>query len=271
MTGCWASQSICRSGWCVRSSAAMATSRRAWPSPIGDERYSARFGRRGGAHPRASVSRVGCTRVDEVLDEAVDEDRVAGVRTVAAARDRDEPAAGERRRARRPAACGPDRVLVAVDDEHRARGLARSTARKHVVVAAMQATRRVGQRAGLDLEAPADAVLDLLGRVRLGEHPPEEELEEALVVALPVVPVVLGPALGRCRAAPRTGARGARDAPGPAAPRHRSTTKPEHPLGWSAATWMPHSAPHESPTSTARRCRWRRARRACRRRTARCV
>ena len=68
-----------------RSSAAMATSRRAWPSPIGDDRYSARFGRLRGAHPRA-LGRCGrAIRVDEVLDQVVDEDRVACVGHVAAA------------------------------------------------------------------------------------------------------------------------------------------------------------------------------------------
>ena len=38
VTGCCASQSISRSGRSRLSSLAMATSRRAWPSPIGDER-----------------------------------------------------------------------------------------------------------------------------------------------------------------------------------------------------------------------------------------
>ena len=37
VTGCWASQSISRSGWSLRSSSAIATSRWACPRPIGDE------------------------------------------------------------------------------------------------------------------------------------------------------------------------------------------------------------------------------------------
>ena len=37
VTGCCASQSISRSGCSLRSSSAIATSRRAWPSPIGEE------------------------------------------------------------------------------------------------------------------------------------------------------------------------------------------------------------------------------------------
>jgi hypothetical protein len=55
--------------------------------------------------------------------------------------------------------------------------------------------RRVRQRAGIRLERPPDAVLDLLGRVRLREHLREEELEEPEVIALPVVTVVLRPPL----------------------------------------------------------------------------
>ena len=45
MTGSCASQSISRSGWSARSSRAMATSRSAWPRPIGLEMKSARRGR----------------------------------------------------------------------------------------------------------------------------------------------------------------------------------------------------------------------------------
>src|SRR4029453_12350500 len=46
VTGSWASQSISRPGTCARSSRAMARSRRAWPSPMGEDRYRARLGRR---------------------------------------------------------------------------------------------------------------------------------------------------------------------------------------------------------------------------------
>jgi len=58
VTGCWASQSTFRSGCSLRSSSATARSRRACPSPIGDDRYSTRrrrssglVHRRGGAVP----------------------------------------------------------------------------------------------------------------------------------------------------------------------------------------------------------------------------
>ena len=50
------------------------------------------------------------------------------------------------------------------------------------------------ERLGVGLEAPADAVLALLGGVRLGEALREEELEEVLVVLEPVVAVPLPPA-----------------------------------------------------------------------------
>ena len=45
VTGSCASQSIVSPGWSRRSSCTIATSRQAWPRPIGDETYSARFDR----------------------------------------------------------------------------------------------------------------------------------------------------------------------------------------------------------------------------------
>ena len=55
VTGSCASQSICSSGCSARSSRAMATSRHAWPRPIGEETKSARrrlpIARRHGAVP----------------------------------------------------------------------------------------------------------------------------------------------------------------------------------------------------------------------------
>ena len=55
VTGCWASQSISRSGCSSRSSSAIATSRWAWPSPIGEETYSARLRRE--LRPAATAAR----------------------------------------------------------------------------------------------------------------------------------------------------------------------------------------------------------------------
>jgi hypothetical protein len=102
-----------------------------------------------------------------------------------------EVAAGDVRE-RRSARVGADRVVAAVDHEH---GTAHALAALAEALDRRHAPRRVDQRLRIGVESPADAVLDLLGRVRLGEHPPEEELEEARVVAQPVVAVVLGPAL----------------------------------------------------------------------------
>ena len=64
------------------------------------------------------------------------------------------------------------------------------------------------------VEAPGDAVLDLLGRVRLGEHLAEEELEEAAVVAAASSAGCTSPSPRRSRARRRTGTRRARDRAG---------------------------------------------------------
>src|SRR5947209_4547226 len=58
---------------------------------------------------------------------------------------------------------------------------------------------RRDERFGRRLEAPGDAVLDLLRGVRLGEDLREEELQEVEVVLQPVVAVVLRPALVRVK------------------------------------------------------------------------
>ena len=136
-----------------------------------------------------------------------------------------------------------DRVVVAVDDEDGA--ATRSQAfRNASVTATLETPRGVGQRPWLGLEAPSDAVLDLLRRVRFAEHLTEEELEEVLVVALPVVAVVLGPTLGGFESDPGTGTRCARRLDG----RERNCRADRH---------------HAEHTLGARRLRpaWSRARR----------
>ena len=74
----------------MRSSSAIATSRWAWPRPIGEEMYSARLRR---ALPRAQRGRAGGGD-DELADQQVDPDRVAHVRAVAGALEQDQIAAG---------------------------------------------------------------------------------------------------------------------------------------------------------------------------------
>jgi hypothetical protein len=66
------------------------------------------------------------------------------------------------------------------------------------VLLAGRRERRVHEeqvRRGRGFQGPADTVLALLGRVRLGKHLAEEELEVPWPVAQHVVPVDLGPAL----------------------------------------------------------------------------
>ena len=79
------------------------------------------------------------------------------------------------------------------------------------------------QELGGSVEPVGDGVLDLLRRMRLGEHLAEEELEEAALVGADVVTVLLLPALGRVALlveglvrghAPRVARDEMRDAPG---------------------------------------------------------
>ena len=198
VTGCWASQSISRSGCSLRSSSAMATSRCAWPNPIGEEMNSARLGRDLPRTHRCRRRRRWMDRLDELPQEQVHLHRIAGVGEVTGAFEVDEGAVGalgqlDRPRLRR------DGVLVAGDHQHRAvHALAQVDERLADLLGGAHQPHpegRVDQRLGRGLQPPADAVLDLLGGVRLAARLREEELEEALVVAPPVVLVVLVPAL----------------------------------------------------------------------------
>ena len=87
----------------------------------------------------------------------------------------------------------PDRVVAAVHDQHRAADPGRELAHRSLVKPGRGHGR--DQRLRRCLQAPANAVLDLLGRMRFGEHLGEEELQELPVVRQPVVPVELLPAL----------------------------------------------------------------------------
>ena len=97
-------------------------------------------------------------------------------------------------RGERDPAAGPgDRIGRALDHQHRAANPAAQLARGRLVQAVADLRRDEGLGGGL--QAPADAVFDRLGRVRLGEHLGEEELQEAAVIPQPVVEVVFRPAL----------------------------------------------------------------------------
>ena len=88
---------------------------------------------------------------------------------------------------------GAHGVVASVDDEHRAIDAGEQFAHALLVLEPGCELGR-DERLGVRLEAPADAVLALLRRVRLGEALREEELEEVLVALEPVVAVPLVPA-----------------------------------------------------------------------------
>jgi hypothetical protein len=113
---------------------------------------------------------------------------------VAAAAEGDQGGA-EQLGQRGAAGVGPDRVVVAVDHQHRAAHLGAD--RLQLLPGGRRAALHgADQRLRGGLQAPADHVLALLGGMRLGEHLAGEELEEVAVLAQPVVTVELGPALG---------------------------------------------------------------------------
>ena len=132
-------------------------------------------------------------RADEVAEQQVQLDRVAGVRDVAGALERHERAAG--RVGQRPALPErPDQVGVAVDHERRTPNSCAHLA-EVLVARETDAAGGVRERLGRGVEPPANRVLDLLGRVRLVETLGGEELEEVAVVPLPIEAVVLRPPL----------------------------------------------------------------------------
>ena len=128
------------------------------------------------AHPAAGGRR----RRDEVAKQVVHLHRIACLREVPRALERDELPArrlGERQTAR----VRVELVLVAVQDEHR-------TANTLAELPEVDAGRKVDagvmvrEDFGGRLERPADGVLDLLRRMRLGEALPDEEREEVPIV-----------------------------------------------------------------------------------------
>ena len=121
----------------------------------------------------------GRRRRDDVAQHQVDPHRIPADRQVAGALEREQLPArggGERRTLRVRA----DAVLVALDDEHGAAD-ARGASPRALAGRQLRPAGRVGQRLGRRLEPPADAVLDLLGRVRLAARLREEELEELAI------------------------------------------------------------------------------------------
>ena len=213
VTGSWASQSISRPGTWRRSSRAMARSRRAWPSPMGEDRYRARLGRRRArVQVRVAGAGAGPTPFDrrppdpgELGHHRVHLDRVAGVGGVPGAFEQDQPAPELVGELRSPPGLGLG-VVGPVDHQHRAADP--RAERGHLPRfddLGLPATEPGQDRLHVGVEGPADAVLDLLGGVRLGEAHGEEELEVAEPVAPPVAAGLLGPALVGAGLASRRG------------------------------------------------------------------
>ena len=148
------------------------------------------FAARPAAHPAAG--RLG--RGDEVAEQQVDLHRVARMREVTSSLDRHERAGGGLRQRLAPP-WRADRVLLAVDHEHRATH-PRTEVTHHVLVEEPPGGDG-DERLGVGFEPPSHRVLDRLGGVGLGDALGHEELDEAGVVAPPEVGVELRPALVR--------------------------------------------------------------------------
>src|SRR4029453_1420159 len=149
------------------------------------------------ARPRPHLRLLRRDRLCEVPDECVDLYRVTGVRPVSRAFEEHEGRA-QLRRESLSALRLDELVFGSVDDERRAADArAELDRRLRVELLGIPAAKANEQGLGIRLEPPADAVLDLLRRVRLREHLRDEELDIAAPVTQPVMTVLLRPALVR--------------------------------------------------------------------------
>ena len=132
-----------------------------------------RVQRRGAAGPARAGARSTNSRISRLTLH-----RVAGVRAVPRAGQLDQLGPPLRARGQRSAGARPDDGVVgAVDDEHRAPHAGEQRSRCRARVADRRPRRRGDQRLrGRSRRPQPMRVLDLLGRVRLGEHLREEEL-----------------------------------------------------------------------------------------------
>ena len=190
VTGCWASQSISRSGCSLRSSPAIATSRWACPSPIGEEMYSARLRRdlprtqrRGGG---AGLTKSRSSRL------TLTGSRTWGAWPEPSSSTSRPPVCSARAIPRVTGGCASSSPwMTSTGQRTRA---ASSAASSGFMTAAPSWVR--DQRLGGRCPAPSRRASSI-GLVECGSVNilREEELEEVLVVLEPVVLVVLGPAL----------------------------------------------------------------------------
>ena len=138
-------------------------------------RGRARSARRGRARacarlrPRVQLRAAAAGR-DELAQQPVDPHRVARVRAVAGALERDERAAGHLGELLADHERAGPRRSVAVDHQHRAADPRGTVARTPRASCSSRPSYGERERLRRRVEPPADAVLDLLGRVRLGEH-----------------------------------------------------------------------------------------------------
>src|SRR5688572_16527768 len=89
-----------------------------------------------------------------------------------------------------------DGVLIAVQHEHRAADA--TTELQRLFATRERREFRGNEYVWRGLESPTHAIVDLLGRVRLGKHLRKKELQKPAVILVPVMSIVLRPAfLGR--------------------------------------------------------------------------
>ena len=175
-------------------------------------RAPARSGRRrcsprasAGGSPVAQLRRRLRPLVDalgEVAQRVVDQHRMARHQEVPDVLELEQLGGGQGLRSTAPRSGGSEQIRVAVDDHQRARHAPRAGRRSPRGSSSSESRGVCTSVSGVGLQAPLDRVLERLGAVRLREALLEEELEEALVVLLPVVAVGLRPALVG-RGAPR--------------------------------------------------------------------
>ena len=201
-------------GAAARSSPAIATSRRAWPRPIGDETKSARRGRDAG--PRPPRARGGGDAADELAQQPVDPHRVArraGTCPEPSSTTSSPPVElGERDAPRRAAEI---RSSVAVDHEHRAAhapAVARS--RSAAIGRDARRPRRRGSCRRRSRAPSRRSPRSASSSAARGSISPKKNSRKPRQSRQPVVPVVLRPALVGVELARRRRSAGAR---GPAA------------------------------------------------------
>ena len=131
---------------------------------------------------------------EELAQRQVDRHRLARLRLVPRSLDDDQLAAGDPRKG--PAVGAREDVVPAsMDDQHRTANPPRQSELALAVARGEQGTAGEGdRRLAIGLEPPADAVLDLLGRVWLGEVLRQPPLDEVLPVRPPVLRVELAEA-----------------------------------------------------------------------------